>query len=118
MSRRKKDIGDWGEAKAVDFLEKHGFSVIDRNYHTTVGEIDIVAKKSNDFYFVEVKTRQKGYLSDSSQITANKKRKMLRTVKIYCFRKNIVNVAIILAGLIVEIDKENSRVNFNFFILH
>ena len=57
MSRRNKNLGDWGEEKACGFLERHGFRVVERNYHATTGEIDIVAEKGGDYYFVEVKTR-------------------------------------------------------------
>ncbi len=118
MSRRNKNLGDWGEEQAVLFLQRHHFSIIDRNYHTTVGEIDIVARQGDDFYFVEVKTRQKGDLSDSSQITKSKRDKLQKTVKIYCWRKNITDVGLILAGLVVEIDRSNCKLKFNFFILY
>ena len=111
-------MGDWGEDQACRFLQRHGFTIKDRNFYTTVGEIDIVAQKGDDLYFVEVKTRQKGDLSDSSQITYYKKKKLEKTIKIYCLRKNIVNISIILAGLILELNKANSSLKFNFCILY
>ena len=42
---------------ACGFLAKHGYQIIDRNYHCQGGEVDIVAKKGDEYYFVEVKTR-------------------------------------------------------------
>jgi putative endonuclease len=54
-------IGKWGEAVAVEYLKKIGYSILTRNYHTPVGEIDIVALDDDTKYarlvFVEVKTR-------------------------------------------------------------
>ena len=47
----KKKIGEWGENLACAFLCHRGFKIIERNYYTTVGEIDIVAKLGDDFYF-------------------------------------------------------------------
>ena len=52
----KQVIGALGENKAVEFLKKKGFSVLARNYRKPWGEIDIVAKKGTNVYFVEVKT--------------------------------------------------------------
>jgi putative endonuclease len=49
-------IGEIGENIAVKFLVKHGFSILDRNYTKKWGELDIVAKKNNKLYFVEVKS--------------------------------------------------------------
>lgn len=118
MTRRKKNMGDWGEEQACRFLQRHGFVIKDRNYYTTFGEIDIVAQKGDDLYFVEVKTRQKGGLSDSSQITYYKKKKLEKTVKIYCFRKKIVDVSIIPAGLMLVLDKAKHSLKFDFCVLY
>ena len=49
------EIGKNGEKIAFSFLVKHGFSVLERNYATKYGEIDIIAKKNNKIRFIEVK---------------------------------------------------------------
>lgn len=51
-----KQIGDWGEEIAANYLKKKGFTILERNYWRKWGELDIVAKKSNQVHFVEVKT--------------------------------------------------------------
>ncbi|MFH1292361.1 MAG: YraN family protein [bacterium] len=117
MSRRGKKIGKWGEQQACYFLCRHGFKVVDRNYHTTVGEIDIIAIKGGDYYFVEVKTRQKGRLDDNTAITWHKQKKLQKTVLHYCYHKNIRDSALILAGLMVVVDKVKKKLNFSLFIL-
>ena len=40
----KKLLGRVGEKKAVEFLKKKGFKVLETNYRTHIGEIDIIAK--------------------------------------------------------------------------
>ena len=50
------EIGKIGENIAKTFLMKHGFSVIETNYRTHFGEIDIIAKKDNKIRFIEVKS--------------------------------------------------------------
>ncbi len=52
----KRKLGDIGENVACEFLVRHGFEIIERNYLRKWGEIDIVAKKSGKIHFVEVKS--------------------------------------------------------------
>jgi len=52
----KRKLGDIGENIACDYLAKHGFEIIERNYLRKWGEIDIVAKKTNIYRFIEVKS--------------------------------------------------------------
>lgn len=50
-------IGEQGEHLAVDYLRSKGYDVLERNYHSRYGEIDLVAEKDQCIVFVEVKTR-------------------------------------------------------------
>lgn len=52
--------GREGEHIAALFLENKGFRIIERNFKTHCGEIDIIASYGNELVFVEVKAR-KGY---------------------------------------------------------
>lgn len=52
-------IGDQGEEAAALYLQRHGFYIIDRNWKTKWCEVDIIAKKADRIYFVEVKYRKK-----------------------------------------------------------
>ena len=52
-----KDIGNLGEKKAVRFLKKNGYRIIERNKHESHNEIDIIASNLQFVVFVEVKTR-------------------------------------------------------------
>jgi len=118
MSRRRKNLGDWGEQKACEFLQRHGFTVVERNYYTTVGEIDVIARKGDDYYFVEVKTRKKGHFSNDTSITYQKQQKLAKSVKKYCYCRNITDCSIILAGLIVAVDKFKKSINCRFCVLY
>ncbi|HSR89466.1 MAG TPA: YraN family protein [Candidatus Udaeobacter sp.] len=117
MSRRSKNLGDWGEEQACKFLARHGFRVIERNYHTTMGEIDIIAVKADDYYFIEVKTRRGSEFANDDAITYFKKWRMNRAVKAYCYTRNIGDKSIILAGLILEVKKLAGKVSFRFCVI-
>lgn len=42
---------------AVIYLQQHGFKIVERNWRTRYGEIDIIARKTGVLYFFEVKYR-------------------------------------------------------------
>lgn len=59
-SDRKKRVnkrGKNGEDIAVKYLETHGYRVLDRNYTTSVGEVDIFVTDEKTLIAVEVKSR-------------------------------------------------------------
>lgn len=109
---RNKIVGKWGEDQACLFLARQGFAILDRNFYTTRGEIDIVAAKSGDYYFIEVKTRQAGELANDLAITKTKLHKLKKTILAYCYRKNIAERSLITAGLLVIFDRQKRHVSF------
>jgi len=53
-----KALGRWGEERATEYLSHKGLSVLERNYHCPLGEIDIIAQQDDVLIFIEVKTRR------------------------------------------------------------
>ena len=74
-----KITGNKGEDKASQFLIEKGYSVLDRNWRTKTGEIDIIAVKDDLIVFVEVKTLPNG-TPELLQTELNQ-RKLQRIVK-------------------------------------
>lgn len=56
-NENKKEIGDLGEKKAVAYLRRRGYTVMERNYRAGHYEIDIIARRWKTLVFAEVKTR-------------------------------------------------------------
>lgn len=57
MKQKNYETGKFGERIASDFLIKNGYRIIEKNFHTRFGEIDLVASKSDRLMFVEVKLK-------------------------------------------------------------
>ena len=55
---RHQRLGQTGETLAAEHLERRGFRVLERNYRTRWGELDIVAFDGRTLVFCEVKTRR------------------------------------------------------------
>lgn len=58
MKKYNRELGIKGEEIAAKFLSEKGYKILERNYHTRFGEIDLVCSKSNNLVFVEVKLKQ------------------------------------------------------------
>lgn len=116
MSGRGKTIGKWGEDLACAFLERHRFFIKERNFYSTVGELDIVAIKDGDYYFVEVKTRKNGELATDLAITPHKRHKLEKTIRKYCYAHSVPDTGLVLAGLLVIYDLGAKKVSFRFVV--
>ena len=52
------DTGKWGEDLAVAYLEKKGYTIVERDWKSGRRDIDIIALDDDVVVFVEVKTRR------------------------------------------------------------
>ena len=82
MSRAK---GNKAEAQAREFLQKSGFMVVDSNFYSRYGEIDIIALKEGVYHFVEVKSAL-DYETALNNITPSKLLRIIKTAEVYLKR--------------------------------
>ncbi len=76
--------GQKGEAHVAKLLKRRGFHILEKNYHSRFGEIDIIAKNKEYIVFVEVKTREKeGLVAPFEAITPQKQRRLILTAEQY-----------------------------------
>ena len=83
MSRAKGNIA---KDKACAFLYDNGFSILDRNFYSSFGEIDIIVTKDDVLHFIEVKSGD-DYELAIQNITKSKLSKLIKTGNIY-MKKN------------------------------
>ena len=95
-------IGNEGENRAAAFLEAKGFSIIERNWRTKGGEIDIIAVKNDILAFVEVKTLPNG-TSDMIQRELNyqKRQRIIKTSKRFLLKHREYNNSYVRFDVIV-----------------
>lgn len=76
--------GQAGEKHIAKLLKRRGFRILERNFHSRFGEIDIIAENRQYIVFVEVKTREKGGLVQPFEaITPAKQRRLILTAESY-----------------------------------
>jgi putative endonuclease len=108
LSNREK--GNFGEQAALNYLIRNGYIILDRNFRTKYGEIDIIAKDNSYIAFIEVKTRRNfihGLPCES--VNKNKQQRIARMALLYILKKKLQDcnfrfdvIEIVLNGLEVK----------------
>ncbi len=80
MNRRY--AGKQAESLACSYLESKGYRILERNYHTPYGEIDIVCAKDDLIVFVEVRSTNVGWDVENS-IDSRKLERMMNSALFY-----------------------------------
>lgn len=87
----RKHTGAFGEKVAGKYLSSKGYKVIERNFRTPFGEIDLIAERDGCVVFLEVKTRISGRFGPPlGAITAEKKKRIIKNCQYYLKAKKIL----------------------------
>ncbi len=80
----KKQLGVYGELVAARYLRRHGYEILETNFFSRFGEIDLIAQKRDTIVFVEVKTRDSDSLERPAYaVTATKQQRIKKTALYY-----------------------------------
>jgi len=85
-------LGIEGEETAADYMKRHGYTILDRNWRCGHKELDIVAVKDDTIVFVEVKTRtDNGWGNPEDAVDLKKIRHIVRSADAY-LRLNMIDM--------------------------
>jgi putative endonuclease len=80
VSLLKKLLGKAGEDRAAKFLADQGYRILERNYRTPHGEIDLIALHQGTIVFIEVKTRTSdAFGAPELAVTPQKRLRMVKS---------------------------------------
>ncbi len=71
------ELGKKGEQLAVEYLQKKGYKILNRNWRFKKAEVDIIAQKKDVLAVVEVKTRSTDYFGNPQDFVNQKKIQLL-----------------------------------------
>jgi putative endonuclease len=105
MKDPRKQLGKAGEDLAAAALKKQGYKILERNYVTPLGEIDLIARQGKTIVIIEVKTRKSTRFGTPQEaVSAAKQTKLRRLADYYLKDKRLTGapvrfdvVAILLA---------------------
>jgi len=72
-------LGKKGEDLALQYLQKKGYTLLERNWRFHHKEVDIIATDGRDLVFVEVKTRSGEWFGAPEEAVDSKKQRYLMT---------------------------------------
>ncbi len=82
-----------GEEIAAEYLINLGFKILDRNFHSQQGEIDLIARDKNTLVFVEVKNYSfRSYGSAVGAVRKGKRESIIHAARTYLFKNNLKDV--------------------------
>ena len=81
----KKQLGIYGELIAARYLRRHGYTILEPNFHSRFGEIDLIARSPEGILcFVEVKTRENDSFAAAREfVTVAKQRRLRAAAQMY-----------------------------------
>jgi putative endonuclease len=95
MEDPRKRLGFDGEDLAAAALKKQGYKILDRNYITPLGEIDLIARQGKTLVIIEVKTRKSTrFGSPQEAVSVDKQNKLRRLAEYYLKDKRLTNAAV------------------------
>jgi putative endonuclease len=115
------EIGKIGENITKEFLMKQGFEILEQNYRTRVGELDIIARKDNVLHFIEVKSLKVRDVTKidtlpirpEDNLTQAKWSKLLITIEMYRKHRLVpheTKYLVDLACVYIDTEKREGRV--------
>ena len=90
MARKAHPAGVHGEDLAARHLKRAGLKLLERNFQSFAGEIDLIALDGDEIVFVEVKTRADNAFGEPAEaVTPAKQLQMCRCALEYCRRHGL-----------------------------
>ena len=114
-SRQK--LGSYGENLACEYLVKHGYAIVERNFKKRYGELDIVCLYKGILVFIEVKTRiGRMFGLPEESVTPRKLHEVKQTALYYKLLHPELPDALRIDVIGIELDEENRLVYFNHIV--
>lgn len=111
MKDPRRQLGDAGEDLAAAALKKQGYKILERNYVTSLGEVDLIARQGKTYVFIEVKTRKnERFGAPQEAVTPAKQHKLRRLADYYLKQKRLGEVEVRFDVVGVIMGEEGPRV--------
>lgn len=115
----KRELGKKQEEIAMNHLIEHGYKILDKNFFTKTGEIDIIAKHENYLVFIEVKYRiNKNMGLPQEAVDFRKIKRISKTALYYMYKNKISSEMPCRFDVIVILDTEITLIKNAFDIMY
>lgn len=118
IGKNKSNLGVVGEDITKKYLINKGFNIVTQNFKTYHGEIDIVAKKNNETYFIEVKSIDISHgtvptIDPRDNFTFSKSRKFEKAIEYYLIlHPEVFKFKTLLICLYVDTVRKTAKIRY------
>jgi putative endonuclease len=115
----RRELGHRGERMAEVYLQQKGLRIVERNYRTARGEIDLVAWDGDVLVFVEVRTRSGLRYGSALESITWQKQKKLREMALTYMQAKMISVRQFrfdVVGIQYHTGKANDRDNMDITV--
>ncbi|MDR3594141.1 YraN family protein [Clostridium sp.] len=114
MKRLNKEVGNYCENLAKDYLKKNNYKILDCNFRAFSGEIDIACIKNSLLVIVEVKGRYNyNYGLPIESITSSKQKSIISVAKSYIYYKKLFNFNVRFDVIEIYLNPQNTLFKIN-----
>ena len=110
MPSKKRKFGDLGEKIAEQYLLKNGYFILEKNFQTKMGELDIIAFKPQNKILRNVNKEIGKFFADNREIGKNNRENLINKEII---RKNGLIIFVEVKSSVMNNDQNVSRETFN-----
>ncbi len=120
-----KELGNFGEKLACEYLVEKGFKILCKNYRINFGEIDIIARKKRKLFsrtdktihFIEVKALlgQREGIFPEQHVNSKKQRKLRRLAEIWLSKNKFPSdfpYQIDIAGILIDSQSKKAKLHY------
>ncbi len=108
----KQQTGKLAENLSCQFLKTKGYNIIERNFRSRYGEIDVVARKNNILIFIEIRSKSgSAFGSPEESFTAGKKQRFISTIMSYLNSHDNLPPDWRVDFVAVDIDQDSGKAN-------
>jgi putative endonuclease len=108
---KTRATGLLGEKLAQDFLKGRGYQLVETNYRSLDGEVDIIASKDDCLVFIEVRSKSsRKFGTPEESVTQRKKQKLVLVAQAYVQTHDIQESSWRIDFIAVEVDNSGKAV--------
>lgn len=109
QGRRNQALGARGEEAAARFLQRNGYTILERNWICFAGEADIIAVNDEALVFVEVKTRRNADKGLPSEAVTRAKREKYERIALAYIQDHFFGEAVVRFDVVAIVVLSDDR---------
>lgn len=110
MGKERIALGKLGEGIATRFLKRKGYRILEKNFSSPLGEIDIIARDKDMICFIEVKTRRSTAFGLPEEGVIERKRgHLVRIAQFYLKGRGLIDRNCRFDVISILIDKNGNK---------